>query len=757
MTQHELISKVVTPSNQISVNYKPPIEVYQRQGRSSINTYGSYYIGNYPTMPYFNLNPMIGIPRMYNTDFLRNAGNTVWISMCKKVICVEVSNVEWSIVEKEGYEGKVDEERKKRIVEFFTYPNSNGETLNELLYKWCDDYLTIGDGLFIKIFHDNVKVSKSFEMNYDKYSFRKKELLDKTLFLLKSKSEIKKFTTYVPEKKIKSDRSNGSGLCELWVPDASTFLVNADDEGKIPVDKYPAYWQYSSLNPRQAPKPYFRREVIWIRNNPRTDTVYGWSPILDILPQVECLQGGTRFNQKIFENMSRPDAIVSLDGADDETCKKATQFWIDKFANQPHKILFVGKQHTFTPLNLKNNEMEWLEGQQFYQKLVMAVYHVTSDELGFSETSNRLTGPHQSRVFIRKAINPILNKLKECFDNQVITEFYNPGEEIDLEIKFRFNDEVEKQIQLDNDLRLIQINAMTVNELRTKMGLEPLPWGDDERKPTNPFSSINPGTKVEEISNEEVKKSINLFVKDLDLKKKFEILNDDGLLNFFKKYFGLIKETVLKLFDKVAGNIRSFIIGLQEIMNFSINYDKLYGLAEKDYNRGVELLEKELDVNVVMPEFKPNLKSYVSSLLDGFTLEDGTKWHGIRGANNELVKKIRSSVQDGVSLGESIDKIKVRVSDLIDTTDSRAELIARTETERIVMAGQFDAAIHSGIPNLKKQWVAIHDNKTGDDSLRLDGQIQPIDKPFIDSKTGQEFMLPPHRPNDRCRIRYFKE
>lgn len=733
--------------------FKPSIATYQRLGRSSISSYGEYNIGKYALMPTYNYNPVIGVPRIVNTDMLRRLGDTMWIGMCKRVICTELSSVEVKVVPRDGFEGSYDEARLEAVQEFFDKVNTNGESINDLIYKWADDYLTIGDGLFIKVFYDEVKVEKSLDFNFTKYSFNKSD--KEGVHVLKTKdASMKKLITNVPVN-YRQTKDKYGNLFELWVPDAATFLINADIEGKLPDKDIPAYWQYNYLTHSQAvgPRPFFKREVIWIKNHPRSDMVYGWSPILDCLPQVECLQGGTRYNQKMFENMSKPDAIISLEGADATTVEEAANHWRDRFNNNPHKLLFVGQKHTYTPLNLTNRDMEWLEGQKQYIQWVMSVFHVTSDELGITETSNRLTGPHQSRVFVRKAINPPLVKLKQAFDNQVIPEFYQPGEDVDLQVELVYDDEVQKQMMIETALNKLQAGVTTINEARNELSLEDVEWGDEPVR--QGYSSLlNPDSRFmsEEKQSSQFSKAYQL--SETLLKKKFEVLKGDDLKEFFTKYFGLLKSEALKLFERLKDNLPQYVVALKNLFSLPLNQDLLYDIYMKDYHEGVEVVEKQLDLNVLLPEHNPNVMELVKSLNEGFRLSDGTSWHGIKGTNMKLVESIRRSLNDGVKKGESITKLKDRVVELMDTTKARAKMIARTETKRINNIGRLDAALATELP-LKKRWVAIHDDKVGDDSLRLDGQVKSLTEEFIDPVGGWHGMVPPHRPNDRCRVEFF--
>ena len=72
-------------------------------------------------------------------------------------------------------------------------------------------------------------------------------------------------------------------------------------------------------------------------------------------------------------------------------------------------------------------------------------------------------------------------------------------------------------------------------------------------------------------------------------------------------------------------------------------------------------------------------------------------------------------------------------------------------------AGEFHAQIQSGVATHKIWKANVNNKRTGADSLRLHNQIQKINKPFIDPKTGKESMHSPNRPNCRCDTVYLFE
>lgn len=121
----------------------------------------------------------------------------------------------------------------------------------------------------------------------------------------------------------------------------------------------------------------------------------------------------------------------------------------------------------------------------------------------------------------------------------------------------------------------------------------------------------------------------------------------------------------------------------------------------------------------------------------------------INNTTNEVLKtQLREILSDSIDEGDSV---KETVSKLLNACDGvydnmsgyRANMIARTETGSTVNAGSYATYKTEGIE--KKEWIAVQDDRTRDDSdeydhLDADGEIVGVDEPF--TKTGEDLDYP---------------
>lgn len=103
-------------------------------------------------------------------------------------------------------------------------------------------------------------------------------------------------------------------------------------------------------------------------------------------------------------------------------------------------------------------------------------------------------------------------------------------------------------------------------------------------------------------------------------------------------------------------------------------------------------------------------------------------------------QQIVNQLRIGQQAGESVDAIARRISDNIGLISrQRGALIARTETHGAANYGADGAARATGL-DVRKEWVSAEDERTRVAHSEANGQIVPIDQPFL--VDGEQLMFP---------------
>ena len=728
----------------------------------SVLHYGKASPDHYPIAAGWIYNPILGHPRTESPpSILRRFAGSPWTASAINTIIDEVTSLKYEIVTKAGYEETFDKNKKEEVEAFFKYPNRNGEGLLEIIKKLLKDILEIDGGVIVKVFSEGSFESEKkikMKVNEDYTDEEGKILKTKTIRFANFKKSI--------IEKAEGTQTDNVHLNEIYARDAGSFLINTDIFGILPEDS-PAYFQYSYLYPRGAPLGFHKREIVYFKMNPRTNSPYGWSKIQSLFTILEALNNSARFNRDAFIESAIPAGTLSLMNANKDSLDRFRQEWDKNIRGKPHKMAIFNQEVKWTPMHMTSKDMEWLNGQQFYQKLVWALFGVPSDELGFTDTSNRSVGQSQSRVFIRRAIMPHLQLLETKFTNEIIAEFYDGEPEV--EFKFDFIDQHEGLLHKEEQWKDIELGVRTINEVRAERGLEPVEWGDEPyKKPGANFADFfgfgKPKGKEETeneavnankpeksfIGFEEFKKKANTEI----LKKKISETDDYG--KFLVSYYENIRKKTIKILHEEikTKSIDSFAKRMAELFGIEELRKQIKKFIKRHFLEGIGIAENQLNIDIGFGD-KDNImvNELVKQQVDGYKITEQESFPGIKGVNKEEENKIIDVIKEGVKKGKPINEIAELVNERFDVTKSRAIMIARTETRRIQESGTYTGYVNSKMEGEVK-WLATIDKKTSDACRYLNGRKVELGKKFLfpGSKNMKAWKgyYPPSHPNCRC-------
>ena len=166
------------------------------------------------------------------------------------------------------------------------------------------------------------------------------------------------------------------------------------------------------------------------------------------------------------------------------------------------------------------------------------------------------------------------------------------------------------------------------------------------------------------------------------------------------------------------------------------------------FESGVDEIEKLINQNII--SINPDILKY----LQNYTFDL------VKGMNDDLANKLKTSLKRGIMEGKNSKEIAKNIKSIFQTTKSRAESIARTETARAYNYGSYSAANSSPI-KLMKYYSAVHDDRTSALCTRLSHKYNinnpiPINNDFIDETTGGRWLFPPTHVNCRSEAIYIQ-
>jgi SPP1 gp7 family putative phage head morphogenesis protein len=538
--------------------------------------------------------------------------------------------------------------------------------------------------------------------------------------------------------------------------------------GVLPEDY--AYFQYG-WSTGSRPTPFNKNEVIYIMKNPQPSSIYGRSNVEVLLDVLRMLTYGVEHNLEYFTDNSIPKGVLSLLQANTKDIEAFSGMWQEVMRKKDaggnwkkifHKMPIVNSDLKFERVGFSNLELELLEQQKWFTKLVWACFGITPDELGFTEDSNKAVTIGQSAVFKRKAVRPLVQLIEYHFNTQIINDLPWIKGKYEGKVKFCFDkfdlqEELSKRQMYWGD---IEKGLRSVNEIREELDLEPLATENIVLEKENSLLgkdvieealSVEEAQSEKEVNEEETEENKEesemkaLVSFSSVVPKEFEFVNEEQIKKKIKQNFLEISKAMEKDFDsesKKVINFKAIDKGFIDKIVKAFDVTNLLGVigeaVRKSYQNAFEKVERQNNMNLL-----GNKKAL--DFLENYTFKN------IKDLDAEAKNDLRAEIERGIMNNESVSKIKERVMSVLDVSETRANTIARTETYRAINTGELLAWKEAG-RNVKKKVVAVIDSKTSDVCKHLNGKEKNLGEKF--KYKGEEFEAPPFHVNCRSRLEF---
>ena len=690
-------------------------------------------------IPKFIYKPPFGYPRFVDLPNIRRLAASPYVDMCITTSIDELCAVPWDIVAKEGKEDSPTLDKHiEHVKSLYDNPNTNKESFEDIRKQYLRDIFEIDAGVLIKMFSkvtgQMVEIiardGATFTKNPDIYGM----MTDREDLILENAISM-------------------TGKEEAMEPG---WINAADAREKA------AYFQYGWISGAR-PVPFGKKELIWFQRNSRTDSIYGRSPVQVLAETIQTLIYAIEHNLEYFSDNQIPRGIIGLEGSNTEEVKAFKDQWKENqrvkdsagnWRKKFHNIPVTNKTPVFTRLELSNSELELLEGQKWWAKLVWACFGVTSTELGYTEDAKGMSNQIvQSNVFKKRTLNPMLRMEEYKHNQEIISEF----EYDDVEFKFLMFDVEEETKKAQLYQTQLSAGYKSVNEIRLEEGLEEVEWGDKQSaeeqmemqsKYSNPLEQekerYEDESKLESRTDKKKEeKSVNPLIlgefetMDEDKLKQSIIylmkVNETKIKSLLEKEMGSNKLIKIKSVDDVAKRIKELITfaGLKTISD---------AVIRNTFMEGHDSAEKQVARNLMINK-------------DAISFIQDYTFNNIKGMTDEIVQDLRQELERGIMSGEGITKLKARVSKVFDVGETRSGAIARTEATRSENQGKLQAFKSSG-EKLVKKWNTHFDDRTSEVCKRLNGQTVGMNENFKDKQSGWEGPCPPSHINCRSSVLY---
>ena len=419
-------------------------------------------------IPNFLYRPPYGMPRNEPVQEYKQLAKNAFVFSVIKTICDEATAVDWSVRVKEEYQEQyavqatttpdkdlmVDVDNKiKEVTKFFKNPNGNEESLEHILRAVITDILEADSGVIVKVFN----IQGEFQQMFAR---------DGTLFLKNPDiygylGDRADFVMPLPD--------GFTNVSMNW-GEANPTQNELMKQYSLLYKDRAAYFQYG-WTAGSMPVPFGKREVVYMMQMPRGDTIYGTSAMSRLYEVIWNLIYGVDAQLDLFTNNNVPKGVIQLLGAKREQIDQFranfnAQFkFKDQFGNERRKFHVTPISTVpveYTPFSISAKEMDFIAQQNWFTKVLWMCFGVTADEMGITDNSNRATAESQVDVAKRKAIKPILDVIEYHFNTQIMPEFFAKNGEIpsfsEIPLEFVFDNYDIKEDMKKHELLEKQIN-----------------------------------------------------------------------------------------------------------------------------------------------------------------------------------------------------------------------------------------------------------------------------------------------------------
>lgn len=751
-------------------------------------------------IPNFMYKPPFGYPRFVDLATIRILAASPYVDMCITTIIDEVCSIEYDIVA-EDQTGNIIEGKENEILHvktFFDNPNTNKESWEYMTRVFLRDVLETDSGIIVKVF--NLRGEMVEMVARDGITFTK----NPDMHGMMTNRDDLLFDAFIDnvEDTPENEVLRRQALSE-W------GHISAWD-----VRERAAYFQYGWITGAR-PIPFGKKEIVWFERNPRSDSRYGRGAVEILQNVISTLIYAIEHNLEYFTDNSIPPGVLGFEGSNKEELEAFADLWKEqqrkkdtqgRWKKRFHHLPMMNRVPKFEKLGFNNVELQLLEGQKWWSKLVWACFGVTATELGYTEDAKGLANQIvQSNIFKKRAINPLLRMIEYKLNTEIISEFGYEG------IKFKYQRfDVEEETKKANLYKIqTDVGMKTVNEIRLEEGLDEVEWGDEDPKRNqgnnfsfgeNPEAQEQERTKKESQNEEDEKKKKKEKEKeekkDVELKPFADYRDFDDCVskNKDKKdpeaYCGTIqrqaegkamvaenplipKEGEVMDSDKLKRSIvylmRINEKKLKDLIEKEIGKDKLMDIKDIDdiakaikslvTFEGLKNISNKVIMNTFMEGWDDAEKQLDRNFMinkDAITFIQDYTFNNIVDMTEEIKNDLRAELKRGIMAGEGVTNLKKRVEKVFDVGENRAEMIARTETNRAEGQGRLQGFKSSGEDFLKR-WVSAKDDRTSDLCLRLHGQTVGINENFKDKQSGWEGPTHPAHVNCRSTVIYLSK
>ena len=489
------------------------------------------------------------------------------------------------------------------------------------------------------------------------------------------------------------------------------------------------------------------------------------------------------WNRSFIENSAIPPLLFSSPETDwlEEDRRAFIEDWHAKFGRPSRRGLAATLPKGVKPelLKITQAEMEFLMGRRFNREQILSVFGVPPAVAGVFDSPSYVSSPkEQIKFFWLVTLMPIVRYLEAVFTDLV--QRYEPEVVVYFKTEPVMADigaaDFKEKVETASRLMSWGWSPASVNEaLALGMPTADQPWleegylpfsvvparrviaqADEESEDTEEEPEPLPDEPVEEEKVAGSPGGLLDLVKDrVQGKADDRAQRWSGLAARYgdigRGYNRRLRSWLWEMRSAVLTNVRKLkaAVTVRRDAADDLLWDersvqlKLKEISKRAWlqglTRGAEVLKDETGFAVAFDLLDPRVTEYLSM-----------KAVQIVKIEKRVREEVRTTLMEGIGLGENVEKLAARVRERFDVERSRALTIARTETAQSFSFGRFEGMKQAGIQ--KHEWLTSRDARVRDSHAAQDGEVAVIGEPFTNGAryAGDPQASPGEIINCRC-------
>lgn len=281
-------------------------------------------------------------------------------------------------------------------------------------------------------------------------------------------------------------RDKAGNLVEYFAVDGTTFRLA--DKSSMNEDRevngyYPNVVQ---LLDGRVVQEFYPWEICFGVRNPNTSIYkqgYGESELEILIRTITSILNSDHYNANFFKVGSNPRGMFRYSGnINQNTLHDFRQHWQSTMSgvDNMHKVPFINADKIdWISTHETNKDMEFGKYYDFLIKVACAVYTIDPGEIGFpmngsSDSKPMFEGNNEGRLKYSKdkGLRPLLKWYEKILNKYIVSQIHP-----EYELEFVGINEITEENELDRDIKELA-NFCTINEIREKRGMKPIPGGD---------------------------------------------------------------------------------------------------------------------------------------------------------------------------------------------------------------------------------------------------------------------------------------